>query len=245
METQTIAPRATVAEINLDHLTHNVTEIRGRTQVKVMGIVKANAYGHGLIPVAQHLERVGVEYLGVAFLEEGIALRRAGIQLPILVLGGVCSHQIEHFLDFNLEINVSSMDKLKQAEEIAKVKNRKAVIHLKIDTGMERIGVHDYSAKSLIEAALKSKHCEIKGIFSHFACSDEPDSQLSSEQLERFNEVLEHFHRLGAPLPLRHMANSGGILHYPESFMDMVRPGILMYGVYPTPESHRTMEVKP
>ena len=243
---ESITPRATVATIHMNHLTHNLQQIRQCTpKSQIMAIVKANAYGHGLLPVAKHLEHLGVEQLGVAFLEEGIALRRGGVALPILVLGGVLDTQLPHFLDYNLELTVSSLDKLRQVEQVAQAKKMTPCIHLKIDTGMERIGVHSYSARPLIEAAVRSKECQLKGVYSHLACADDPQSPATLEQLHRFEEALSHFEKLSVSLPLRHLANSGGLLHFPQTHLDMVRPGILLFGIYPSAVSHRTLDLKP
>lgn len=237
--------RPTRIEVDLDAITHNLGAIRARTRVPVMGIVKADAYGHGLVPVARHLQAQGVDQLGVAFLEEGIALREAGIALPILVLGGIFGPQAAQFIAHDLEVTVSSPDKLRQVEAAAEALGRKAVMHLKIDTGMERIGVHSYSAAAFIEAAVASKWCTLKGIYSHLACADDPDSVMTALQVERFAEACAHFDRLGAPMPLRHLANSGGVLHCPDTWLDMVRPGILLYGVLPDPASQPTVDVRP
>jgi alanine racemase len=151
-----------------------------------------------------------VEQLGVAFVEEGIALRQAGIRVPILVLGGIFGRQVAQFIAHDLEITVSSLDKLRQVEAAAEALGRKAVIHLKIDTGMERIGVHSYSARAFIEAAVASRWCALKGLYSHLACADDPCSPMTLQQLERFLETCAHIERIGAPMPLRHLANSGG-----------------------------------
>ena len=240
-----VSERPTRIVVDLDHLAFNLRSIRAHVGVPVMGIVKANAYGHGLVPVALRLQAEGVEQLGVAFVEEGIALRQAGITLPILVLGGIFGPQVAQFIAHDLEVTVSSLDKLRQVEAAAQALGRKAVIHLKIDTGMERIGVHSYSARPFIEAAVASQWCELKGIYSHLACADDPDSPMTATQLERFLEACAHIERLGAPMPLRHFANSGGILHHPGTWLDMVRPGILMYGVLPDPASRPTVNVRP
>ncbi len=237
--------RPTRILVDLDAISHNLVAIRERVGVPVMAIVKANAYGHGLVPVARHLELLGVEQLGVAFLEEGLALREAGIRAPILVLGGIFGPQAAEFIASDLEITVSSVDKLRQVEAAAQALGRKATVHLKIDTGMERIGVHSYSAGPFIEAALASTWCTIKGIYSHLACADDPGSPMTALQVERFAQACAHFDRLGAPMPLRHLANSGGVLHCPETWLDLVRPGIVLYGVLPDPASRRTIEVRP
>ena len=237
--------RPTRILVDLDAITHNLGAIRARVGVPVMGIVKAEAYGHGLVPVARHLQAQGVDQLGVAFLEEGIALREAGITLPILVLGGIFGPQAAEFIVHDLEITVSSLDKLRQVEAAAQSLGRKATVHLKVDTGMERIGVHSYSCAGFVEAAVASEWCTIKGIYSHLACADDPASPMTALQVERFAEACAHFDRLGVPMPLRHLANSGGVLHFPGTWLDMVRPGIVLYGVLPDPASQRTMDVKP
>ncbi len=240
-----MSQRPTRIVVDLDVLGGNLRAIRARVGVPVMAIVKANAYGHGLVPVAHHLQAQGVEQLGVAFVEEGMALRRAGITVPILVLGGILGRQVGQLIQHDLEITVSSLDKLRKVEAAAERLGRKAVIHLKIDTGMERIGVHSYSCGPMIEAAVASSWCTVKGVYSHLACADDPTSAMTALQLERFLEACAHFERIGAPMPIRHLANSGGVLHYPETWLDMVRPGIMLYGVLPDPDAHRTVDVKP
>ena len=240
-----VSERPTRIRVDLDHLTFNLRSIRAQVGVPVMAIVKANAYGHGLAPVALHLQKQDVEQLGVAFVEEGIALRQAGVTVPILVLGGIFGRQVAQFIANDLEVTVSSLDKLRQVEAAAEALGRKAVIHLKIDTGMERIGVHSYSARAFVEAAVASRWCVLKGIYSHLACADDPRSPMTTQQLERFLEACAYIERIGAPMPLRHLANSGGVLHFPETRLDMVRPGILLYGVLPDAASHRTIDVRP
>ncbi|PNS07953.1 alanine racemase [Solilutibacter silvestris] len=237
--------RPTRIQVDLDAISHNLRAIGDHVRVPVMPIVKANAYGHGLVAVARHLVAQGTGQLGVAFVEEGIALRQAGITVPILVLGGIFGPQVAQFLEHDLEITVSSLDKLRQVEAAAQAMNRKAVIHLKVDTGMERIGVHSESAAPLIEAAVASRWCMVKGVYSHLACSDDPRSAMTQLQLERFLETCAHFERIGAPMPIRHLANSGGVLHFPETWLDMVRPGIITYGVLPGDSARPPFELRP
>lgn len=237
--------RPTRIVVDLGALAGNLDAIRAHVGVPVMAILKANAYGHGLVPVAHHLQAHGVAQIGVAFVEEGIALRRAGINVPVLVLGGILGRQAQQLIAHELEITVSSLDKLRQVEEAAQALGHKAVIHLKIDTGMERIGVHSYSCGPLIEAAAASRWCVLKGVYSHLACADDPDSPMTALQVERFQEACAHFTRIGAPMPIRHLANSGGVLHAPETWLDMVRPGILLYGVLPDPAARASVPVRP
>ena len=240
-----MSERPTRIRVDLDALSHNLRALQAHAGVPVMAVVKANAYGHGLVPVGLHLQSQGVPQLGVAFLEEGVALRRAGVHLPILVMGGIFGPQAAQLISEDLEITVSSLDKLRQVEAAAESLGRKATIHLKIDTGMERIGVHSYHAGPFIEAAVASKWCTVKGVYSHLACADDPASPMTLQQLAKFLDACAHFTRLGAPMPIRHLANSGGVLHFPDTCLDMVRPGIALYGVLPDPASRATVDLRP
>ena len=238
--------RPTHVEVNLGRLTQNYRAIqRAVAPAKVMPILKANAYGHGLVEIARHLASLGAPYLGVAFLEEGILLREYGVTTPILVLGGVLGNQVPMFLEYDLTVTASSIEKLIQTNDAARAMGKTAKVHLKIDTGMERIGVHYYSAQGLLEQSLACNYCQVEGIFSHFASSDGADLGFAHEQLKRFNEVLRFYEDRGLAAPMRHIANSGGIAQMPESHLDMVRAGILLYGVYPSTEVKRSIPVRP
>ncbi len=238
--------RPTHVQVDLERLQSNLQAIQAHVgSAKVMPILKANAYGHGLVRVGQYMQELGVGSIGVAYLEEGILLREAGITTPILVLGGILGSQAPLFLQHNLTLTVSSTQKLEQVEAAAAAAGVTARVHLKIDTGMERIGVHYYNAESLLEATLKCKHVEVEGIFSHFANADAADLASARTQVARFEEVLRFYEKRSLPMPLRHMANSGAVLQLPESWMDMVRPGILLYGVYPSAQAQRTVAVQP
>jgi alanine racemase len=238
--------RPTVVEVSLARLTENFRAIQAAVApAVVMPIVKANAYGHGLVPVARHLLGLGARSLGVAFLEEAVALRDAGVTVPILVMGGIFGDQIPVFLRHGLTLTASSVDKLSQIDRIAGEMGVTATVHLKIDTGMERIGVHYYSARTLLERAAESRHCRVEGIYSHFANADAPDLGSARVQLARFLDVLGWYDTHGVAPPVRHMANSGAILQLRESHLDMVRPGILLYGVYPSAEVAHSIAVRP
>jgi len=238
--------RPTIVEVRLARLTENYRAIRTAVApAAVMPIVKANAYGHGLVDVARHLIGLGAPSLGVALLEEAVALRDAGVTTPILVMGGILGNQIPLFLRHGLTLTASSLDKLRHIDEAAREMGVTAKVHLKIDTGMERIGVHYYSAEGLLERASECRHCVVEGIYSHFANADAADLGSARLQLSRFLDVLQWYDKHGVSPPLRHMANSGAILQFPESHLDMVRPGILMYGVYPSTEVRRTIAVRP
>jgi len=235
--------RLTRAEIDLKNLRDNFDGIRKRvgSGVKVMGVVKANGYGHGMVRVAQALSEFGVDYLGVGFLEEGIELRRQGIWMPILVLGGVLGSQIQDFLYQDLEITVSSLEIARQISSVAERSGKKAKVHLKIDTGMERIGVRSEHAPQFVQEVSSLKSLDVVGIYSHLATSGDRDKSFAHTQLSRFDEVLRNISRLGINIPLQHIANSGAILDLPNSYYTMVRPGIMLYGMYPTLETTRSV----
>jgi alanine racemase len=239
------AIRPAHVEVSLGAIAQNYDAIRAHVgTASVMPVVKANAYGHGIVEVARHLMNHGAPCLGVALLEEAIVLRQAGITLPILVFGGVATRQIPQFIAHGLMMAASSIDKLRQIDEAAAAVKTKARVHLKIDTGMERIGVHWYSAEKLLEASLSFTNVEVAGIYSHFANSDAEDLASAREQLARFLEVLEFYPKRGLQPPQRHIANSGGILQLPESHLDLVRPGIMLYGVYPSKEVQQSVTLQ-
>ena len=237
--------RATWAEVDLGALRRNFQLIRNSVgSAGVMLIAKANAYGHGLVEVARALSGLA-DCVGVAVLEEGILLRREGIDAPILVLGGVWGDQIPYFIKHNLILTASSVDRLSQIDSAAGAAGRRASVHLKIDTGLERVGVHYFNAHKLQEAALKCANVDVLGIYSHFANADAQDLTHTKLQLERFQEVLAFYEKMSIKRPTAHMANSAAILRLPESHFDMVRPGLLLYGVSPSQHAPMSIGVTP
>jgi alanine racemase len=222
------------AIIDTQALSYNFVEIKKKVgSAKIMAIVKANAYGHGLVGCALFLEQQGADYFGVAFIEEAILLRNAGITLPILVLGGVIAEQIPLFLRYDIEIMASSIEKLRAIHACALEHNIQAKVHLKIDTGLGRIGVRHTNAYNFFTQALELSGIKIVGVASHFATADDQDPAYMREQCQKFNQITQFFPEHGLAMPLRHIANSGAIMQLPESYFDMVRPGIMLYGVYP------------
>lgn len=247
--------RPTYLEVDLSQLKQNLENIREHVSpAKVLVVLKANAYGHGIDGVAPFIAPFA-DYIGVAIVEEGIHLRKMGIATPILVMGGTFSGQLSDFFEYDLTLAASSLDLLTAAEQLAESTRKRIKTHLKIDTGMERIGVREYEAESLIEKSLACSHLDVEGIFTHFANSETLGSPSllsaskivkASLQLERFQEVLSIYEKRSEPHPsIRHIANSGGTLLLPESYYDMVRPGVLFYGVYPARDIERTIDVKP
>ena len=210
-----------------------------------MASVKANGYGHGLVTVSKILEEEGIDGLGVAYIEEALELRKAGIKTPILVFGGLMKEQLGLYIANDVDVTAPSVGKLEQIDAAAAALGKRARVHLKIDTGLERLGVHHYSSQSLFDAALATRWCDIVGVFSHFAEVDRNDLSLARLQLERFNEALRYFEaRAQAPF-IRHIANSGGVLCFPESYLDMVRPGLCLYGVLPNKSMVGLLELQP
>jgi alanine racemase len=237
--------RPTHLEVDLARLRENYRTIaRHVSPARVMPVLKANAYGHGLVAVAKMLEREQPFAVAVAYLEEASRLREAGVRMPVLVLGGIVGAQIPRFLEQNLTLTASSVDKLLAIEACAVAMRIKARVHLKVDTGMERIGTHWYSAEHLLEASLRVRNIDVEGIFTHFANADAPDLTHARLQLERFQEVLRFYERRSLPTPLRHVANSGAILQIPESYLDVVRPGVLLFGCSPADDLPLTLGVK-
>lgn len=253
--------RPTYLEVNLPQLKQNLENIRAHVApAKVMPMVKANAYGHGVDGVARFIEPA-VDYFGVAFVEEAVQLRELGMTKPILVAGGILIEQLPLFFEHDLTLTASSLDLLTAAEQLAESTGKRLKIHLKIDTGMERVGVHEYEAEEFIQKSTACSHLEVEGIYTHLANSEvlsfpKADDARSGArplwgmtspllQLERFQEVLHFYEKNSLPMPMRHVCNSGGILNLPEARLDMVRPGLLFYGVYPARDIEKMVDVKP
>jgi alanine racemase len=237
--------RPTYAVVSLSRLRANLAAVKGHVApARVMVILKANAYGHGLEAVARCLAPQA-DAFGVALVEEGITLRRLGIENPVLVMGGIWTRQIPLFLEHGLTFTVPSLARLRDIEGAAAAHGSTARVHLKIDTGMERIGVHHYHAEDLLEAAARSPHVDVEGVYSHFANADAEDLADTRQQLTRFEKALAFYERHSLPTPQRHIANSAALLRLPESHLDVVRAGILLYGVYPHAGAPRTVEVQP
>jgi alanine racemase len=238
--------RPALVEINLARLTANYRNIENAAgAASVMPVIKSNAYGHGLIEVGRHYVRIGVQRLAVALLEEGIALRHAGIAAPISILGALLPEQIVAGLRHALTLSASSIEMLRYIDAQAEALRVKPPVHLEIDTGMERTGVRPYEAARFLEESLRCRAVNIEGIFTHFANADLLDLTSARLQIERFQEVLRFYERRSIPQPLRHMASSAGILQLPESHFDLVRPGIMLYGIYPSAECARTIAIRP
>ncbi len=229
----------TWAEVSLDNLEHNYRALRAcAPDSRFLGTVKANGYGHGALPVARRLVELGTDYLAVACLDEGEALRKAGITAPILILGYTQPEWAGEVVALNLTQSVFTPELAKALSEAAGAAGRRAKVHLKVDTGMSRLGVlgHDPQRAAREIAALCSlPHLEPEGIFTHFANAD-GDEEYTMLQFTRFLDVLDELKgRYGRTFEICHCAASAAVLNYPCTHMDMVRPGIALYGHYPDP----------
>ena len=239
--------RPTVAEIDLKALAGNLHGIRKKVGrgVRVMGVVKANAYGHGILEVSRHLERLHIDYLGVANAEEGVVLRESSIKTPVHVFTLPSPQQAVLPIRYNLEPTICSEDDAGLLNKHALRAKRTLPVHLKIDTGMNRIGVRVRDLARLLKSLGSMRRIDIKGVYTHFATADWHDKSFSRRQLTEFHKGLEVLHQCGVEPELVHCAGSAGILDLPESYFSMVRPGITMYGYYPSHETTESVKVKP
>jgi alanine racemase len=229
--------RATHADIDLAAFRHNVgmiLELVG-PEVKVMAVVKADGYGHGAVPCAREALKAGAYALGVAVLEEGIELRQNGIEAPILVLTGVFPEEIPDLLEHNLSTTLSHPALVQAISEKACAMGKTAGIHLKIETGMGRLGVPREELSDLAEQISGAKNLHIEGVCTHFATADDPDPEFTEVQLARFEEALQLLESQNFVSPLKHTANAAALIKFPESRFNMVRPGIALYGAMPSP----------
>ena len=234
-------------EINLDAIAQNIRNIKKLIGEKkeLMVVVKGNAYGHDVLEVSSVALDNGANRLAVARLEEGIFLRKAGIIAPILVLGLTLKEQAELLVSYDITPAVCEYEMLEKLSKSAIKMNKIAKVHLKVDTGMGRIGIFPREAMSFIKQAKSLKNVEIEGIFSHFSVADEKDKNYTENQFEKFNKVLVDIKREGINIPIKHLGNSATLLDLPHMWLDMVRPGISVYGLYPSPEVKKTIDLIP
>jgi len=232
----------TWAEIRLDHLTHNYNELRRHlaSDCQFLAPVKANAYGHGAVAVSRHLESLGCDYLAVACLSEALELREAGITLPILVFGYTNPTDAPILVEQRLTQAIFSLEQAQALSRALAGTKQTLGIHIELDTGMGRLGFPvSTTAHGLEDAriAMTLPHLDIQGIYTHFSASDaEEEDDYSKEQLERFAPAARWLEtETGRQIPLRHAANSGGVLRLPKSHLNMIRPGLSLYGVSPNP----------
>jgi len=229
-----IGYRPTWAEVNLNNLQHNYKIIRSLLdeRTKVLVTVKADAYGHGLIQVAKRLVKCGVDYFGVASIDEGIELRKAGVKVPILLLGLILKSDIKPLFAYSLTPTVCDIGLARSIDQAAAKLKKKISLHVKVDTGMGRIGVLHKEAFGLIKEISELKNVTIEGIFTHFSLADF-NRRFTELQIKLFNRLVDDLKRNKIEIPLVHAANSMGLVDYKHSHFTMVRPGLIMYGLYP------------
>ncbi len=239
----------THARIHLDNIRFNIEGIRHAVgyERKILIAVKANAYGHGAVEVSRMAETIGVDWLGIATVPEGIQLRQAGIRLPILKFTPAFPEEMESAVRNDITLCVCDRANIDALEQVCRTLNLKARVHLKVDTGMGRIGVSPVEAPAM--AAYIEQSCPgllLEGIFTHLPSSDEPDPAFTRDQINRFKEIVDAIHSaIGRRVDLVHCANSGAVLAHPPGWLDMVRPGIMIYGFPPSPDTPRTIPLRP
>jgi len=234
------------AEIDLTAIAHNIRELRRitRPDAQLLIAVKANGYGHGAVEVARTALENGADQLGVARIEEGVALRQAGISAPILIMGRTAADQVHELLDHDLMPTVFALDNAQKMSAVATSLKRTLAFHIKVDSGMGRLGVacdalrldRRRDAADEIKAMVRLPGLELRGVFTHFATADHLEKDFARLQFARFRELLGDLESAGVHLPLKHAANSGAIIDMPETHLDMVRAGISVYGLYPSAE---------
>ncbi len=237
----------TWVEINLDAIANNVKNIKKLIGEKkeLMAVVKGNAYGHDILEIASVVLNNGATRLAVARLEEGIFLRKTGITVPILILGLTLKQQAELLVSYDITPTVCEFEMAEKLSESAVKMNRMAKIHIKVDTGMGRIGIFPHDSLRFIKRIRALKNVKIEGIFTHFSVADEKDKSYTEEQFKKFMEVLTILEKEGIRIPLKHVGNSATLLDFPHMWLDLVRPGISIYGLYPSTEVRKTIELSP
>ncbi len=235
------------AEINLSNLIHNLNQVRQfvSPECKILAVVKANAYGHGIIEVSKAFQQAGVDMFGVAHVEEGIRLREAGIHKGILVLGGIHEDYASEIIKWKLTPVVYTGSLVAALSKAATEAGVTQPVHIKVETGMGRIGVEPENTVMFAENILRQKGLFIEGIMTHFAEADLQNKEFVNEQLETFLSVCDRLKAKGIKIPLRHTANSAAVIAMKNSHLDMVRPGIMLYGYSPSPLLTSSLNLRP
>lgn len=241
------AERPTQAVVNLKAISDNILQIRKRIGDRrdLMAVVKADAYGHGAVQVSRVAIQSGATCLGVSSPEEGEELRKAGIDIPILVLGLIQPEEAYKPLGLKLEQTVCSLELASALDQEARKASTRVNVHIKLDTGMGRIGILPKDTLAFVRRIRRFKKLNLKGIFSHFSSADDLDKTFARKQLEIFQSLVREIEATGIHIPQKHMANSAAILDLPESYLDLVRPGIMIYGLYPSPHVSRSLKLRP
>ncbi|MBQ4152051.1 MAG: alanine racemase [Schwartzia sp.] len=239
--------RGAWAEINLSALRHNISAIKSRVAegAKFCAVVKADAYGHGAVAVAREAVAQGADYLAVAVLSEAVKLREAGFTTPILILGPTQPQEADVVVRYRITQAVFTVEQAAALAAAALRQHTHAKVHLVVDTGMGRIGVRPGNAGAVAAAIAGLPGIWLEGMFSHFASADSKDKMYAAEQFRRFQEAVAAVEARGIKLELRHIANSAAILEMPDTHLDMVRAGIILYGLWPSDEVEHVIDLRP
>lgn len=245
--------KRTWADISLDNLNHNYHALREKipASCRFLGVVKADAYGHGAVPISRHLVELGAQYLAVSNIEEAVQLRRGGLRGPILILGYTPPFYTDDLAAMNLRQEVHSLEYAKRLNERLSGTKRRIRVHLKLDTGMSRLGFFAYDHPQTVEEIRQVaglEHLLIEGVFTHFPVADSvdgADASFTRTQFERFMRTLDELKAVGVTPEIRHCCNSGASILYPEFALDMIRPGIATYGVLPSTDLCGMIDLKP
>ena len=239
--------RAAWVEINLGAIAHNYSEIRKHIQkdAKLCAVVKADAYGHGAIAVARKAIAAGAEYLALATISEALKLREAGFTTPLLILGLTKAENSFDIVDADITQTVCRLDLAEALSAEAVCQNKTVKVHLAVDTGLGRIGVRPEDAASMARAIISLPNVELEGVFSHFALADNADKSFEMQQVRLFAEACDAIEHAGIHIPIRHIAESAAILDLPDVHFDMVRAGIIQYGIWPSSEVTRPITLRP
>jgi alanine racemase len=234
-------------EVNLDAIAQNVRNIKKLIgeKTELMAVVKGNAYGHDVLEVIPVVLSSGATGLAVARLEEGIFLRKAGITVPILVLGLTLKQQVQLLVSYNITPTLSEYEMIEKLSKFAVKEGKTAKVHIKVDTGMGRIGILPNHILDFVKKVKVLKNIEIEGIFTHFSVADEKDKNYTEEQFKKFMDVLTVLEKEGIRIPVKHVGNSATLLDLPYMWLDLVRPGISVYGLYPSREVQKTVKLIP
>lgn len=233
----------TYTEINLEAIKHNIAQIRGllKPSVKFMAVVKANAYGHGSVAVSRAAVEAGANYLAVANLREALELREAGIVSPILILTESPTSVMDEIIQYDLSQTIYSYSEAEALSKEAQKRKKSAKIHIKVDTGMGRVGVSPSEAMAFITKISSLSGLHVEGIFTHFAMAEDPNDRYTKAQFEKFKQLISKV----THIPIKHSANSAAVLFHSETHLDMVRVGLMMYGLYPSGNSRSLVNLKP
>ena len=238
--------RPTWAEIDLKAIAYNYKQVKRLVgkDTNIMAVVKANAYGHGTVEVSEVLEKLGVNYLGVATTDEAVRLRDHGVKTPILVLGSVLPEEVKVAIEKDIALTLASEELLTAIKKECQAHHHRLKVHIKIDTGMGRIGVWHEEALNFIKNLSMEKCVVIEGIYTHFSSAGHDDF-FTNYQIESFEKLLDKLEGFDIHIPLRHAANSIATVNFKRSHMNLVRPGLIIYGMYPKPNFQKLIKLKP